>query len=262
MRTNLSEVLRKADNRCAYVYKGTELSCLDGRRNPGERCQMSHKENSLFCGHHDPVRLEQRKIDDRKSAREQIESYIIDKEFDFREMMEEMKGMDPLPGEENGLEKYLLVLWAVSPEESRRPRTINDLAILLERTVTQLSAWLRGPSLKRVTEIERARFYMMSALAIDALVVKRAREGEKWAIQLFLSQSPGGKAGEVVSRKLGDREPKGTKELAQKISLDGPGRSIVQRLKKSTQLPGVRYDITRKSAVRKEDSDGRDFDSE
>lgn len=263
MATGLLDLLSgKSDNRCAYIYRGDEVPCLIGNRKPGERCQFDKKPGILYCGHHDPHRGDQKKLDDRMAVRERIQDQVFDKSFDFTTMMNEMRGTDPLPGEEFGLEKYLLVLWIVASEESRKPKTIEELAVLLERSVSQLRTWLRSPVLKQVTDIERTRLYMMNSLYIDALLAERARAGERWAIQLFLTQSPGGKMGEIAEAKFGKRgKQAGVKGVPQKITVDGPTRDIVQKLSKSAKLPGVRYDLNHKVSYSRNIQDDSDIDT-
>lgn len=264
MATGLLDLLSgKSDNRCAYIYRGDEVPCLVGNRKPGERCPFDKKEGSLYCGHHDPHRGDQKKLDDRIAVRERIQDQVFDKSFDFTSMMNEMRGTDPLPGEEFGLEKYLFVLWVVASEESRKPKTIEEVAVLLERSVSQLRTWLRSPVLKQVTDIERTRLYMMNSLYIDALLAEKARAGERWAIQLFLAQSPGGKMGEIAEAKVGKRGKQvGVKGVPQKINIDGPTRDIVQKLSKTARIPGVRYEVKRKTSyLRDEGQDDSDIDT-
>lgn len=92
---------------------------------------------------------------------------------------------NPLPNVDRGVEKYVFARWLVADKGQRSPQSVDEVSELIGVPVSTLDAWVSRGDLLDIFEVHRKRDLRKVGRLIDTVLLEKASNGEKWAIELY-----------------------------------------------------------------------------
>jgi len=212
-----------SQHRCAYIYvEGDEL-VLSGKYKVGEQCVATSRNVEAmrgFCGGHfrkwnkenDPEVIKaisakqgESLRKSRDKAREKNKEIVENSENNLNDIDKEvlqvlgknekcdlvheysfLKRLNSNPQSESYAEKFAFAMWLNTPEVSRTPETMDEVAQILGVSVYSLSLWRRSPELVRIFNNKAKQSFIGSLPWVHSKLLKRVATGSEKAMDVSI----------------------------------------------------------------------------
>lgn len=205
--------------RCKYIFEAGDKQVMDGKKQIGEQCSslIYPTENNMgFCGGHlkkynrihnpeknaeigrkqsDTARANRlNAIHKNKEIVDNCNDTLSEKtkeimrvlgkqeKYDLISEYSTIKVLNPSPLSEKYAEKFAFAMWMNTPEMSRTPKTVEEVAPILGVSVSTLALWRRSPELVKIVNDKATEAAIACYPYVWEKLMERVHDGSERAM--------------------------------------------------------------------------------